>query len=742
MALRRRTTDGPAKPPHPVTALMFALVAVLCLMVVAATLAAVAGPAAAATGAPTIGPPTIGSPPASLSGTISYAFSYSVPGPCPGCRTSESLSVRMAVVGNAVRAAAGSPGSYWDNPDAYRCALATAAGSNCFWAPLTVESASAHYTFAAHLDAGRGCHTNVSATGVYKAVSTPPPLGLDVVFNPGPAGSTSTGQPGPSPAPASGASGLPPAGSFRASGSVAILMSMTYTNRAAAATCGIKMPANRWDIPIGFVGPYRLGQTAVQGAATYEGLGPPRLAWDLTVKPTGLEITSPVAGSTIALTDGNYLLPQPGPDQSAPKSRYLIVKGVDTSPGATVVTVAHVPARIAADRTWSVHIPVSLTGRTTVTATDNAGAKAGEEITLIDLVVTSPAEDAVLAITTAPAMPRLGAVAGIEGYSGNVSPVVFNWSLSARGEYRDRCGHNPNALCGQWYPYDNDIASGTTTGTSAWQGNFTTIEGGFGRLSVSAIIPGVLDEPVRSEPRWIEIQGTNPSIAAIKAYVSSQDPANAPVEDKLFCHESAFTQFNPAPDPREPATTTVPHDISQNPPSWQPLFGAQFAGIGIAQRDPSSFPAQQWDWHDNVDAGIAVYQETLAGARTWRQAEQVRLSGQLTAVLKLVNHQRKAKKMKPLASAPRLVPALSAEEVKREAIRRYNGENEYHFNFQYVASRNHLSVVTVGTGKWVEDAGEWQSVAAWQAAGGALVARKWLPAQDPGYVQLVEACNL
>ncbi len=290
------------------------------------------------------------------------------------------------------------------------------------------------------------------------------------------------------------------------------------------------------------------------------------------------------------------------------------MKGVDTSPGASVVTIGGASARITSNKTWSLRVPVAGTGKTTLAATDNAGATTDEAITLIDLVVASPVEHAVLPITAAPTMPRLGAMASIEGYSRSISPVIFDWSFSTRGEYRDRCGHNPDALCGQWYPYEDDVASGATTGSNPWEGDFTTVQGGFGRLSVSAIIPGVLDEPVRSEPRWIDIPGTNPSISAIEAFVSRQDHANASVEDKLFCHESAFTQFNPAPDPREPATTSVPHNVGENPAPLQPLFGAQFAGIGIAQRDPSTFPAQQWDWQANVDAGIAVYQQGLAGA--------------------------------------------------------------------------------------------------------------------------------
>ena len=161
-----------------------------------------------------------------------------------------------------------------------------------------------------------------------------------------------------------------------------------------------------------------MGETELRGSTTYSALGPPHVAWDLTLKPTGLDITSPVATSTIALTDGNYLSPQPGPDQSAPTRRELTIKGTDTSPGASVVTMGRVSGRIASDGTWSIQVPVPGPGKTVLSVRDNVGATADEQVTLIDLVITTPTEGATLPITTAPAMPRLGAVAGVQGYPG------------------------------------------------------------------------------------------------------------------------------------------------------------------------------------------------------------------------------------------------------------------------------------------------------------------------------------
>jgi len=709
----------------------------VCTTVVATTLAAVMSPAAAGTAMAPPGPTS--NVPAILSGTISYGFADTVVGGCAGCRTSESMSVDMAVAGDAVSGATENPGLYADNPDVYRCALAARTGSKCFWVPLQIKTASVHYHFATHLAVPHGCHTYASATGAYRAVSAPLPLGLDVVFNPGRA--SVTGGAPLAPSPPYGLSSLPPTQSYRATGNVNLQMAMSYTNRAAASACGITLPTSVWDLLIEFVGQYHPGETTLRGNTEYQGLGSPRLSWDLALKATGLEITSPMAGSTIALTDSNYFSPQPGPNNVAPSSRTLTVYGTDNSPGASTVRIGNISTPITSDGNWTARVRVTAPGSRTLTAEDNVGAKTDDQITVIDLVVSSPAEGAVLPVTAAPAMPALGAVATVEGYPGGISGVTFHWALTTRGEYRDRCGHDPIATCGQWYPYNDIVGSGTTTGRTPWGGHFSTIEGGFGRLSVSAYVPRVLDEPVESEPRWIDITGTNPGIPSIKAYVATRDPANAPVEDEIFCHESGFTQFRPSPEPREPTTTTVPHNIPGNPGPFWPLYGAPFAGIGIAQKDPAIFPIQQWNWHANVQAGIAVYNEALAGAKEWRQAEQVRLSAELTAVLRIVNHQRALRGMKGVRMAPRKVPPLTSAQVEREAIRRYNGGDEYRFDLHYVVSANHLSVKIVGKGKWAEGAGYWQDMASWQAAGGPLVARAWIAGQNPAYVALVRACN-
>ncbi len=190
---RQRTGSPAARPergrPHPArrrARLSAAYLVLVAISVLGTLLAAVTNSAAVeAAAATTEIATTKTNSPAVVSGTISYLSSYSVPGGCAGCRTSESLSVTMTVTGKANIAAANNPGTDWDNPDVYHSALSSRAGSTCYWVPLTVEKATLHYRFYTRVAMSQGCATYASATGTYKAASTPLPLGLDLVLNPG-----------------------------------------------------------------------------------------------------------------------------------------------------------------------------------------------------------------------------------------------------------------------------------------------------------------------------------------------------------------------------------------------------------------------------------------------------------------------------------------------------------------------------------------------------------------------------
>jgi hypothetical protein len=295
-------------------------------------------------------------------------------------------------------------------------------------------------------------------------------------------------------------------------------------------------------------------------------------------------------------------------------------------------------------------------------------------------------------------MPSLDATVSVVGYSGDTSSVPFDWTLNVRGETVARPG--------TWRGY-SQTTTGSTTGTGEqWKPSYEHIVGGVGWLQVQASLPGVTDNPVTSFPRWFNIPGDNPPAAVAKSFVDQADPAYARTIRHLVCIESAWHQFNTHTfnpgNHGQPPIPSVPADWTPNPGVGQPLYGPP-AGIGIAQLDPASLlsPDQYWDWQANLQGGIALFHAKLQEARNWADREQDRLSSRLTAALDYVNAIRTAKGLPTITMQVITVPPLSDEQAILQAIRYYNGGNEFHFDADYVVSKNNLNVELVGTRQWV-----------------------------------------
>jgi hypothetical protein len=438
--------------------------------------------------------------------------------------------------------------------------------------------------------------------------------------------------------------------------------------------------------------------------------------------------------------------PQPGPNDRAPAQQNLKVAGTTSCAGP--VTINGISAPVSGG-TWNAELPITALGPLTLTASASGCGQVSNTVTLINLKITSPAENQNEPITVVPAMPALGATVSVAGFPGDTSGVSFGWTLDLRGLYRTRSG---------WVTYPQTRITGSETGTKTpWNPPQTPITGGVGRLSVTATLPGVLDNPVQSFPRWINLPGTNPPNASVNTEVAALDAANADTIEHIFCWESgghgiSYPQFNPAANADEPAFTDVPADWPTNPPVLQPHYGAPPAGIGIAQLDPAAFPGQQWDWTQNVSGGVAEYQRDLTAAQALRQDEQARLDNERHMALTLVNAARAAHNppLPPITVAREIVPAEAATypvpPVTADAITRYNTGTRwstYYFSYHYLASADNLHVLTQGTRQWVTQDGRWQSIAQWLAGGGIHVARAWRvnPSWEPKYVGQVTGCT-
>jgi hypothetical protein len=424
----------------------------------------------------------------------------------------------------------------------------------------------------------------------------------------------------------------------------------------------------------------------------------------------GLTITSPPADSIIAATDGTYVQPQPGPNDRQPDERDLIVEGT-APPTDSSITLNGQQVPVSAGE-WTAKVPVGMTslGQLTLTASDPNGS-IQETITLIDLEITVPTEGTSLPITAEPAMPDLNATLSVPGYPGDTSNVAFDWTLDVRGETVTRPG-TPD----DWHGYSAIVATGTTTGTGdAWQPKYDQIVGGVGRMTVTASLPGVLD-PVTSEPRWINVPGSYLLPATAKSFVDQHVPDKqyADTIKHIICVESShiWQQFNPKAvngevktNQVQPPIPDVPADWQPNPGAWQPLYGSP-AGIGIAQLDQKTgtLPlADYWNWQVNLQGGIHVFYDKLAQAHGLVKSEQRKLDRRLTVVLAKVNADRKAQGLSKITKTPITVPALPDQGILWiwQAIRLYNGGNEFHFDADYVVSSNGLKVDPVGTDKWI-----------------------------------------
>jgi hypothetical protein len=319
-------------------------------------------------------------------------------------------------------------------------------------------------------------------------------------------------------------------------------------------------------------------------------------------------------------------------------------------------------------------------------------------VILINLKITNPASDGDIAqVNAAPAMPDLAAQVQVQGYSGDTSAVTFSWNLGVTGEYIDRHG---------WHPYDMPF-TGSTTGTSAsWSPDFGTIVGGWGKLVVSASLPGVLGGTVTSDPRWINMTGQNPGKAAVLSYIADNAGTYADTVSHIMCLESdhTFNQFNPAVNAGEPPTPGVP-DSLDNPATFRPLFGAPPSGIGIAQLDPATFPFENWNWKLNVSAGIDEFAFDYETASTLQGRTQATLDAQYEQLRASLNAQRAQLGMGPLPDKPVTVLALSGTQILNDAIRLYNySGGEYLFNLQYEQG-SHLTIKEVGSKQWKKNTG-------------------------------------
>jgi len=119
------------------------------------------------------------------------------------------------------------------------------------------------------------------------------------------------------------------------------------------------------------------------------------------------------------------------------------------------------------------------------------------------------------------------------------------------------------------------------------------------------------------------------------------------------------------------------------------------------QLDPAAFPAQQWNWHANVDRGVTIYRSKMVQSMGARQRAQAVLNNQFAAALAAVNADRAAKHLPHLGGHALALADMTHNQHIRDAIRRYNGGTEYKYGGRYVPNLHTDTVQFVGLNGWI-----------------------------------------
>jgi hypothetical protein len=242
----------------------------------------------------------------------------------------------------------------------------------------------------------------------------------------------------------------------------------------------------------------------------------------------------------------------------------------------------------------------------------------------------------VFSITAEPKMPVIKVTATVAGITSGADPTSktdFEWTASVSYDSKDTNngisvgGRKWAVPAGESRKIEAITAKGKVTG-GAIVITFDKIRGGSLAITVTATIGG---QSVKGESKGWRIQGTNPAIGDVNKML----PDDA--MRRLTCLESQKQQFVAAP---------------KEGGAMYPYFsGDHLLGVGIGQlTNPQPTDDQIWDWTENVNAAIVLYNDKRRIAKGYPKL--VAASGNFPKLVKEYNDN--------LAKAPAPAPAAGA----------------------------------------------------------------------------------
>jgi hypothetical protein len=227
-------------------------------------------------------------------------------------------------------------------------------------------------------------------------------------------------------------------------------------------------------------------------------------------------------------------------------------------------------------------------------------------------------------------MPTVTVTATLQGFSADpANPPQFAWKATLTYDGAN-CAHSVGRHTS--HPEMTQVGPANT-----FLLPFTAVRGGNLTIAVT-VTQGSLT--VSQTSQNLQVTGTNPSIAALRAYA----PADVAFR-KLMQLESGLRQFSGPLCPK----------FSQD----------NFGGVGLCQMtNPAPTDDQVWSWKANVDAGFTLFQSKRTTARGYPGTVRADQTFQNLVIAYQANN--------PAVTAVTL-PEFTAEQLQRDTLRGFNG---------------------------------------------------------------------
>jgi hypothetical protein len=288
------------------------------------------------------------------------------------------------------------------------------------------------------------------------------------------------------------------------------------------------------------------------------------------------------------------------------------------------------------------------TGYTLQATADPFSPATTNSINVTGLAIQIPSGQTTFTITAKPAMPSITAEVQIDGSTQDVASTQFQWT--AEIDFADGSIDTSDT-------FTTTVVGGAVTfDKKIWNNDF---RGGDLTLTATATVDG---QQVTATLDDLTINAANPDPQTILNTLAAKSPPAAWPSKTSYNYGQLLG-----------AIAEQENHLTQFDADGNPVISSD-GGVGIMQITGTNVtdPNQVWNWEDNLNRGVAVFNGTLKDATTYANNLQ-KLANKRGTLLN--NAILAAEKVDGYSGLTISIPAMTPDEVVLNAVRGYNGYN-------------------------------------------------------------------